>query len=201
MSHTLAIAPVRHDAMRVTALRLPGLVEITPLLLGDDRGWFTEMFRHDRFAALAGPQHFVQENQSLSRQAGTIRGLHVQTAPMAQGKLVRCATGAIFDVAVDLRHGSPTYGQWHGVELSAQACNQLWVPPGFAHGFCTLTPDTVVSYKVTAYYSARHDHGVAWDDPLIAIDWPAIADPATLSAKDRAQPALSALPFRLDWEG
>jgi len=135
----------------------------------------------------------VQDNESLSRRPGTLRGLHFQTAPFVQGKLVRCAAGALFDVAVDLRAGSPSFGRWIGVELSADGGNQLWVPPGFAHGFCTLLPDTVVSYKVTAPYSAAHDKGLAWDDAQVAVDWPEAADRETLSAKDREQPGLDAV--------
>ena len=169
---------------------IAGPVEVVPRRIGDARGWFAETFRRDAFRAEAGDHAFVQENESFSARPGTVRGLHFQTAPFVQGKLVRCLAGALFDVAVDLRPGSATFGQWTGVELSAGRGNQLWVPPGFAHGFCTLLPDTVVSYKVTAPYSAEHDMGVAWNDPDIAIDWPSAADPETLSAKDRSQPGL-----------
>ena len=178
---------------------MAGPVEIIPVKHGDDRGYFTELFREDRFnAALAetgtwSPVRFVQENQSLSVRKGTVRGLHFQTAPAEQGKLVRCLQGAILDVAVDLRRGSPGFGRFIAVELTAEACNQLWIPVGFAHGFCTLTSDTVVAYRVTGYYSAAHDKGVAWDDPAIGIAWPDCCDPATLSAKDRVQPRLQDL--------
>lgn len=177
-----------------------GPVEIQPVRHGDNRGYFTEAFRADRFAANVGPFSFVQENESQSARAGTIRGLHFQTNPMAQGKLVRCAAGAIFDVAVDLRVDSPTFRQWVGIELSAERGNQLWVPPGFAHGFCTLVPDCVVSYKVTAYYRPDHDRGMRWDDPAVAVAWPEPADPDTLSGKDRIQPLLAELPplFRME---
>jgi dTDP-4-dehydrorhamnose 3,5-epimerase len=173
---------------------IPGPIEIRPVRHGDDRGYFMEIFRADEFSAAAGGFGFVQENQSLSARAGTVRGLHFQTAPMAQGKLVRCVAGAIFDVAVDLRHDSPAFGKWISVELSAELGNQLWVPPGFGHGFCTLRPDSVVCYKVTAYYSPQNDRGVRWDDPAIGVEWPAVADADTLSAKDRAQPLLAELP-------
>ena len=188
--------------MEFRALSLAGPVEIIPHRHGDARGYFAETFRADRFAAVVGGWGFVQENQSLSASAGTVRGLHFQTHPHAQGKMVRVFAGAIFDVAVDLRADSPHYGAWEAVTLTADAGNQLWVPPGFGHGFCTLAPDSVVSYKVTAYYSADHDAGVAWDDPAIGIAWPAVADPATLSAKDRAQPRLRDLAplFRLAGE-
>lgn len=180
--------------MNFQALSIPGLIEITPQRFGDERGYFAEIFRLAAFCEHAGETVFVQENESLSARPGTVRGLHFQTAPFAQGKLVRCTAGAILDVAVDLRTGSPTFGQWAGVELSADNGRLLWIPAGFAHGFCTLAPDSVVNYKVTATYSAEHDKGVAWNDPAIAIAWPALADPETLSAKDRAQPLLADLP-------
>ena len=131
---------------------------------------------------------------SLSVRSGTIRGIHFQSHPAAQGKLVRCIAGKLFDVAVDLRRGSPTYGQWQSVILSPDECNQFWVPAGFGHGFCSLEPDSVISYRVTAYYSAENDKGVAWDDSDIGIDWPSAADPVTLSAKDRELPRLADLP-------
>jgi len=172
---------------------LPGPVEIVPRRIGDERGFFSEIFREDAFSRECGPQQFVQENESLSARAGTVRGLHFQTPPFAQGKLVRCTQGAIFDVAVDLRAGSPHMGKWIAVTLSPAAGNWLWVPPGFGHGFCTLEPSSIVNYKVTAYYSAENDRGVAWDDPAIGVEWPAIADAETLSAKDRVQPPLAAL--------
>jgi dTDP-4-dehydrorhamnose 3,5-epimerase len=138
--------------------------------------------------------HFVQDTQSLSVRTGTIRGLHFQTKPAAQGKLVRCLAGRLFDVAVDLRTDSPTYGKWVSVILTREDNNQLWVPVGFAHGFCTLEPNSVISYRVTDYYSPENDKGVAWDDPAIGIPWPDVADPGTLSAKDQSQPALAELP-------
>jgi len=180
--------------MQFRTFSLAGPVEIEPVRHGDQRGYFSEIFRADAFAAAVGPYAFVQENQSLSARVGTVRGLHFQTHPMAQGKLVRCLAGAIFDVAVDIRHDSPGFGQWVGVELSADKGNQLWVPPGFAHGFCTLLPDSVVCYKVTSYYSPADDRGMAWDDPAVAVAWPDVADPDTLSGKDRTQPRLADLP-------
>lgn len=175
--------------------------ELVPLRHADDRGYFSEIFRQSAFEVAAGQVSLVQENESLSVRAGTVRGLHFQLAPFAQGKLVRCLAGAIFDVAVDLREGSPTRGRWVGVTLSAERGNQLWIPEGFAHGFCTLLPNTRVCYKVSAYYSAEHDRGVAWDDPEIGVAWPDLADPETLSAKDRAQPRLADLPARFAMEG
>lgn len=186
--------------MQFDKFDIADLLHITPRRIGDDRGYFSEIFREDLFNQQAGPHPFVQENQSLSARVGTIRGLHFQTDPFAQGKLVRCLAGAIFDVAVDLRRGSPTFGQWAGVELTADLSNQLWIPPGFGHGFCTLAPDTIVAYKVTAYYSPECDKGVAWNDPDIGVVWPDVADPETLSNKDRIQPSLTDLPayFRLE---
>jgi dTDP-4-dehydrorhamnose 3,5-epimerase len=180
--------------MEFTRFPIPGPIAIMPVRHGDARGYFSETFRADRVQEAAGPIDLVQENQSLSAQPGTIRGLHFQIAPAAQGKLVRCVAGALFDVAVDIRHDSPTFGQWVSAELTADNGRQLWIPAGFAHGFCTLEPNTVVAYKVSAYYSPAHDRGMAWDDPALGITWPAVANAATLSAKDRAQPRLGDLP-------
>ena len=176
--------------MEFKTFAIAGPVEIAPTRHGDSRGYFVETFRADRFAAVAGEFAFVQENQSLSARVGTIRGLHFQANPMVQGKLVRCVAGAIFDVAIDIRHDSPTFGKWIAAELSADNGHQLWVPPGFAHGFATLAPDTIVCYKTTSYYSSDHDRGIAWNDPAIGIAWPGSADPDTLSGKDRIQPPL-----------
>ncbi|MEG3125886.1 dTDP-4-dehydrorhamnose 3,5-epimerase [Sphingomonas sp. GB1N7] len=173
---------------------IDGPVAIQPLRRGDARGYFAETFREDAFADAVGKFVFVQENESLSAKVGTIRGLHFQTDPFAQGKLVRCVAGALLDVVVDIRTGSPTYGKSIAIELSAENGRQLWVPPGFAHGFCTLVPDTMLVYKVTAYYDHASDKGLAWDDSAIGIDWPAVADPDTLSPKDRIQPKLADLP-------
>ncbi|CAN5284830.1 dTDP-4-dehydrorhamnose 3,5-epimerase [soil metagenome] len=173
---------------------IPGIVEITPTRHGDHRGYFTETFRDDWFTKNVADVRFVQENQSLSRAIGTIRGLHFQTEPCVQGKLVRCMAGAIMDYAVDIRHGSPTFGRWVSARLTADEGNQLWVPGGFAHAFCTLEPDTIIAYKVTSYYSPQNDCGLAWDDSDVAIDWPDVADLIQLSAKDRVQPNLCDLP-------
>ena len=175
-------------------LELSGLVEVTPKAHHDDRGYFAEIFRMDQFREHVGDHELVQGNQSLSFREGTIRGIHFQIPPKAQGKLVSCIAGQLFDVAVDLRGGSPTYGQWASVVLSSATNNQLWIPAGFGHGFCTLEPNTVISYSVTDYYSPEHDLGLAWDDDDLAISWPDLADPDTLSAKDRQQPKLSELP-------
>lgn len=167
---------------------IPDVLLIKPKKFGDARGYFMETFRQSLFEEQAGPIRFVQDNQSLSADSGTVRGLHFQLSPCAQGKLVSCITGAILDVAVDIRAGSPTYGKHVSAELTAENGHQLWVPVGFAHGFCTLEPMTKVSYKVTDYYSAEHDRGLRWDDPELGIGWPVTTESAVLSAKDRNQP-------------
>lgn len=173
---------------------IDGPLEIRPKKIGDDRGYFAEIFRLNAFRDRVPNAEFVQDNQSLSVRLGTIRGLHFQTRPAAQGKIVRCLSGRLFDVAVDLRAHSSTFGKWISVELSPETNNQLWVPVGFGHGFCTLEPNSIISYRVTDYYSPENDKGVTWDDPDIGIDWPGVADPDTLSAKDRQLPQLTDLP-------
>nr|WP_314262208.1 dTDP-4-dehydrorhamnose 3,5-epimerase [uncultured Devosia sp.] len=188
--------------MRFRKASLADIVEITAARHGDTRGYFSETFREDWFRANVADVDFVQENQSLSRHVGVVRGLHFQSEPHAQGKLVRCLSGSIFDVVVDIRKGSSSFGQWTSLTLSADEGNQLWVPPGFLHGFCTLEPDCLVSYKVTSYYSKDADKGVRWNDPAIGITWPDVADPTLLSPKDTIQPLLSELPgyFQLGGE-
>lgn len=180
--------------MEVRTFSLQGPFELLPKRLGDERGYFAETLRMNVLEGHAGPVEFVQDNQSLSVRAGTIRGIHFQSPPAAQGKLVRCLAGKLFDVAVDLRVDSPTFGRWVSVILSPDEINQLWIPVGFGHGFCSLEPNSVISYRVTSYYSPEHDKGVAWDDSAIAIEWPDIADPETLSQKDRHHPSLAQLP-------
>jgi dTDP-4-dehydrorhamnose 3,5-epimerase len=180
--------------MEFRTFELEGPLNFIPRKISDDRGYFSETFRSDIFADRAGPVDFVQENQSLSVRTGTIRGIHFQSHPAAQGKLVRCLAGKIFDVAVDLRSDSATYGRWLSTILTPEENNQLWVPVGFGHGFCTLEPNTVISYRVTNYYSPADDKGVAWNDPQIGVEWPLVADAETLSTKDRSQPSLSDLP-------
>lgn len=167
---------------------------VSPKRFGDDRGFFSEVYNRERFVEAGIPTEFVQDNHSWSAKVGTVRGLHFQSAPFAQDKLIRVVRGRILDVAVDLRRSSPTYGRHVAVELSAENWRQLLVPVGFAHGFCTLEPDTEVIYKVSGYYSAAHDHGLAWDDPALGIEWPFAPDRATLSDKDRRQPLLADLP-------
>jgi len=184
--------------MELRTFDLEGPFEIKPRKIEDDRGYFSEIFRMNIFAERVPTVQFVQDNQSLSVRPGTVRGIHFQTEPFAQGKLVRCLAGSVLDVAVDLRSGSSTYGQWVAVTLTPEEANQLWVPAGFGHAFCTLEPNSVIHYRVTNYYSAEHDKGVAWDDPDIGVDWPSISDPETLSAKDRNQPALVDLPAYFD---
>ena len=180
--------------MEFRTFDIEGPLLVIPRKIEDSRGYFSEIFRLDALSERVRCVQFVQDNQSMSVQSGTIRGLHFQSDPAAQGKLVRCLAGKLLDVAVDLRSDSPTYGRWISVELTPEECNQLWVPVGFAHGFCTLEPNTIISYRVTNYYSADHDNGIAWDDPGVGVKWPDIADPDTLSAKDRHQPSLSDLP-------
>lgn len=179
--------------MHFEALEITDVKLIKPVRHGDSRGYFSEVFKNDWFREMIADVTFVQDNESLSQQAGTVRGLHFQTEPYAQGKLVRCIRGALLDVAVDIRKGSPTFGKWVAAELSAENGEQLWVPAGFAHGFMTLVADTMINYKVTAPYSAENDRGVKWDDPAIGIKWPK-AESYHLSPKDEGQPLLSALP-------
>ncbi|MCZ7865664.1 dTDP-4-dehydrorhamnose 3,5-epimerase [Agrobacterium salinitolerans] len=185
--------------MRFEAFSILDLKKIKPTRNGDERGYFSEVFKLEWFRANIADVEFVQDNESMSAQAGTVRGLHFQTEPFAQGKLVRCVRGCLLDVAVDIRTGSPTFGQWAAVELSPENGEQLWVPPGFAHGFMTLADDTVISYKVTAPYSAASDRGVKWDDPAIGINWPEL-DGIVLSDKDAKQPLLSDLPEYFTYE-
>ncbi len=176
--------------MNFERFAIDGPVLVTPSRIGDSRGFFSECFRADKFEAEVGPVRFVQDNQSLSAAKGTIRGLHAQKAPHVQGKLVRVLRGAIFDVAVDIRKGSKTFGQHVAVELSSDNWQQLWVPPGFLHGFCTLVENVEVMYKVTDYFSPACDAGVRWNDPDIGIRWPVPEAEAHLSAKDQTTPFL-----------
>lgn len=178
----------------IETLAIADVLVITPKIFRDQRGFFSETYNQRALAAAGFDATFVQDNHSLSTERGVIRGLHFQAQPEPQGKLVRVARGAIFDVAVDIRQGSPTYGQHVSRVLSADNWEQLWVPVGFAHGFCTLEPDTEVIYKVTGYYSPDCDRGLAWNDPALGIDWPVAADAAILSAKDTTHPMLADLP-------
>ncbi len=180
--------------MKVEALAIPEVLLLTPQQFADPRGVFVETWHAARYAALGISGPFVQDNQSLSIKRGTVRGLHLQVAPNVQGKLVRCLRGAIWDVAVDVRPGSPTYGKHVAAELTAANWCQLWIPGGFLHGFCTLEPDTEVAYKVTAPYDRAAERGVVWDDPTLALPWPVAAGAAVLSDKDQVMPKLSDYP-------
>lgn len=164
---------------------------ITPKKFGDHRGFFSETWSRKAFSEAGLDLDFVQDNQSLSAPVGTLRGLHFQSPPFAQDKLVRVTRGRILDVAVDIRASSPTFGKHVAVELSAENWKQLLVPIGFAHGFVTLEPDTEVLYKVTAPYAPEHDHGLAFDDPALAIDWRLPPEALTLSDKDRKHPRIA----------
>ncbi len=175
---------------------------IAPKRFGDDRGWFTEVYNEEKFRELGIDERFVQDNHSLSKPVGTLRGLHFQTPPHGQAKLVRCIRGRILDVAVDIRKGSPTYGKWVGAELSAENGNQLFIPVGFAHGFVTLEPDSEVTYKVSAFYAPKNDAGLRWNDPDIAVDWGLRADVAPiLSPKDETHPFLKDFVSPFDYDG
>jgi len=176
----------------VRPLSLDGLIEVRPKRFADERGYFSEVWNAAAFASVGIDAAFVQDNQSLSRTAGVIRGLHFQHPPKAQDKLIRVIRGSIYDVAVDIRSGSSTYGRWAGLELSAESGNQLFVPRGFAHGFMTLEPDTEVLYKVSAAYSPEHEAIIRYDDPAIGIDWPNVGTPI-LSRRDAAAPLLANL--------
>lgn len=184
--------------MQFHSLSITEVKLITPKKFGDVRGYFSEVFRDGWFRQNIADVGFVQDNESLSGQVGTVRGLHFQLEPFAQGKLVRCTRGALLDVAVDVRVGSPTYGKWVSAELSQENGVQLWVPAGFAHGFLTLKPDTIINYKVTAAYNAEHDRGLKWDDPAIGINWPKMKA-YVVSEKDSKQPLLSELPVSFQY--
>ncbi|SHE14259.1 dTDP-4-dehydrorhamnose 3,5-epimerase [Chlamydia abortus] len=174
--------------MNITPLKLEGAFIIEPQVHRDSRGFFMESYNERKLRELGIQHNFVQDNHSLSVDPGVIRGLHYQLNPKAQTKLVRVTAGAVYDVVVDIRRGSPTFGQWIGVILSAHNHRQLLVPKGFAHGFCTLVPNTEVQYKVDEYYSPECDRGILWNDPELGIDWP-VTNPV-LSEKDKGHPVL-----------
>jgi dTDP-4-dehydrorhamnose 3,5-epimerase len=185
--------------MQITQTPLPGVLILTPARFGDARGFFSESWNRSRMAAAGLDHDFVQDNHSLSSAVGTLRGLHMQTPPHAQTKLVRCGRGRLLDVAVDIRKGSPTYGQWTSVELSAENGQQLLIPAGFLHGFVTLEPHTEIVYKCTDYYAPACDRAVRYDDPAIGIDW-GLTAPPVLSDKDARAPLLADLdnPFTFE---
>lgn len=176
-----------------TPQAIPEVILIEPRRHCDERGHFTETYKAETWSIGGVASVFVQDNESLSRLPGTIRGLHFQIPPMAQAKLIRCTAGAVFDVAVDIRRRSPTYGLHVAVELSAASGRQVYVPAGFAHGFCTLEPDTVVEYKVSSPYDPVSEKGIAWDDPILAIPWPLAGREPILSPRDRSHPRLEEL--------
>ena len=185
--------------MQVSALRIPEVRLLTPDRHGDRRGFFSEVYNRRTLAEAGVEIEFVQDNHSLSAETGTVRGLHFQAPPFAQDKLVRVVRGSVFDVAVDLRKGSPTYARHVSAVLSAEAWNQLLVPIGFAHGFMTLEPDTEVIYKVSDYYAPAYDRGLRWNDPELAIRWPRGADAVVLSPKDSDLPTLSEIASPFSW--
>lgn len=178
--------------MKIETTALPGVLILTPPRFGDARGWFSETWNGPKLAAAGVNVAFVQDNHSMSAAVGTLRGLHYQRPPHAQDKLVRCSKGAVLDVAVDVRRGSPTYGKWLGIEISAEDGRQVLVPKGFLHGFVTRAPDTEVQYKCSDVYAPDCDGGIRWNDPEIGVDW-GVSEPV-LSAKDQAAP------FLRDWD-
>lgn len=177
------------EGLTAAPLSLDGVLLLVPKRFSDERGYFVETYSRQLFWKMGIEGEFVQDNQSFSARLGTIRGLHFQVPPFAQAKLVRVIRGAIFDVAVDLRKGSPSFGRWCAATLTAKGGEQLYIPQGYAHGFCTIEPDTEVAYKVDGYYAPRCEAGVVWNDPDIGISWP-ISEAAVLSGRDRALPRL-----------
>ena len=176
--------------MKVERLAIPDVILLTPPRFRDPRGFFSETWKQAQYAEIGIPGPFIQDNHAVSTDRYVVRGLHLQVGPNAQGKLVRVVRGAIWDVAVDVRHGSPTYGQHVGAVLSAENWSQLWVPVGFLHGYCTLEADTEVIYKVTGPYDKAAERGVIWNDPDLAVQWPIPPDQAILSDKDQVLPLL-----------
>jgi dTDP-4-dehydrorhamnose 3,5-epimerase len=181
--------------VRVESLAIADVKLITPPRFQDPRGFFSETWNQRRFAEVGIPGPFIQDNHAVSTEAGVLRGLHCQIGQNAQGKLVRVVKGAIYDVAVDIRHGSPTFGKYVGTTLSAENWSQLWVPEGFLHAYCTLTAESEVIYKVTGDYDKAAERGVIWNDPQIGIDWPVSAQAVILSDKDKVLPRLSDCPI------
>jgi dTDP-4-dehydrorhamnose 3,5-epimerase len=191
LASTESCVDLRGLRLQIERLQIDGPLLITPSKHGDARGFFSEVFRADVLTAHGVNAAFVQDNHAYSAQSGVLRGLHYQLPPSAQGKLVHCVRGAVLDVAVDIRLGSPTFARHVCIELSAANWRQIWIPPGFAHGYVTLEPDTEVLYKVTSYFDPAAERGIAWDDPVLGIDWGLAASQANLSAKDRRNPRLA----------
>jgi dTDP-4-dehydrorhamnose 3,5-epimerase len=177
--------------MQLIETSLPEIKIVVPSRIGDSRGFFSEVWNERDFASHGIEGHFVQDNHVRNPAKDTVRGLHFQIPPAAQGKLLRVTRGSIFDVAVDVRRGSPTFGRHAAAVLSADNWYQLWIPAGFAHGYCTLEGDTEIQYKTTAFYSPAHDRGIAWDDPELTINWPVTRETAILSDRDRHNPPLA----------
>ena len=187
--------------MEIQATKIKGLFEVTLASRGDERGFFMRTYDREIFGDQGLQVDWVQENQSLSRLAGTVRGLHFQRPPHCETKLVRALAGRLLDVAVDLRRGSPTYGMHHAVELSPQNRKCLYIPKGFAHGFCTLESDTVIAYKVDSAYAPDAEDGVIWNDPQLGINWPISGEPACISSKDSLLSSLAEIePVQLEVE-
>jgi dTDP-4-dehydrorhamnose 3,5-epimerase len=180
--------------MEVLETAIPDIKLLKPVRHVDSRGFFSEVFKENVLREHGIGIHFVQDNLTLSASKGVVRGLHFQIPPFAQAKLLRVTAGSIFDVAIDLRWGSPNFGRHVAVTLSAADWNQIFIPEGFAHGYCTLEPNTEVTYKVSAYYSPEHDRGLLWNDPALGIAWPVSAGEAVVSGRDRTHPVLSRLP-------
>lgn len=188
--------------MEITSFAaISDVLVVTPPRFGDNRGFFSETYNQQRMEEAGIAATFVQDNQSLSRQKGVIRGLHCQLTPYVQGKLVRVTRGAIWDVAVDARTGSPTYGEWVGAELSAENWSQLWVPPGFLHGFVTLEENTEVQYKCTSFYDKASERSVKWDCAELGIKWPVQREEAILSEKDLVSPSFSEVDNWFSYQG
>lgn len=179
--------------------QVPGVLLVEPGVVGDERGWLAETYKRSEFQKAGIDAHFAMSLHTCSKEQGTVRGLHYQRPPFAQAKLVRCLRGAIFDVAVDLRAGSPTFGRHASATLTGENRRALWIPEGFAHGLCTLAPDTEVLYLMSAEYSAAHEGAVRWDDPALAISWPERAP--RLSARDRTAPLLADSPSVFSYRG
>ena len=190
----------RGQELQIEKTPIPDLVVLTPKRFGDERGYFSESWNADVMAQAGLDLRFVQDNHSLSHEVGTIRGLHFQHPPKAQTKLVRCGRGRLFDVAVDIRKGSPSFGAWFGVELSAENGRQLLVPVGFAHGFITREPETEILYKCTDFYAPDHDAGILWADPDLGVEWGLGDQAPLLSNKDRLAPRLSEIDSPFTYE-
>ena len=187
--------------MQIRSLAIPDVKVVTPRIFRDERGFFSETYSQRGLADAGIVSAFVQDNHALSVQPGVVRGLHFQIAPHAQGKLVRVVKGSIFDVAVDIRKGSPSFGKHVSAVLSAENWDQLWVPPGFAHGYATLEADTEVIYKVTEYYDPKSERAIRWNDPALGIAWPVKPGAAIVSAKDADNSPLAELPTFFTFQG